>query len=237
MINRPSVPPAPDTLFTLAGTRVQADLGAPLHLGTIFGLCWTLVGRRYPAMRLLGRLRLTLIWTLLFEAAYFAHSAGHILTARAVGAPMDALVLTAVQQANIYYNDNVSPDAHLGRAVGGPLASLIAGLTARSLRRLLPSGPFARDLADVFLGFTALIGGLSLVPLPSLDGGALLKWGVYSSTGNLQEAARTVREAGMNVALLSGVLAIAAFLLRKPLAGVALAVFGVVAALDSLRRD
>jgi Zn-dependent protease len=231
------VPPAPETLFTLAGTRVQADLGAPLHLGAVVGLCWTLVGRRYPAMRLLGRLRLTLIWTLLFEVAYFAHSVGHIFTARAVGAPMDALVLTAVQQVNIYYNDNVSPDAHLGRAVGGPLASLIAGLTVRSLRRLLPPGPFARDLLDTFLGFTALIGGLSLVPLPSLDGGSLLKWGVYSSTGDLQEAARTVREAGMNVALFSGILAIAAFLLRKPLAGAALSVFGVAAALDSLRRD
>jgi Zn-dependent protease len=237
VMNKPFVPPAPETLFTLAGTPIQADLGAPLHLGGVAGLCWSLVGQRYPEAVLLTRLRLTVLWTLLFEAAYLVHSTGHILSARAIGAPMDALVLTAVQQVNIYYNEGVPPDAHLGRAIGGPLASLIAVLLTRPVRRLLPRGPFARDLLDVFLTFNVLIGGVSLIPIPSLDGGSLIKWAVYNDTGDLQEAARTVREAGMNAAILSGAFSAAAFLLRRKFTGAALAAFGVAAVLDSLRRD
>lgn len=236
MANRPA-PFQPRTLFHLAGTPVQADASAPLSVVWVLGLCWVLVGKRYPTYGVVRRGLLSLIWAGLGYGVFGIHSLGHVLSARAIGAPMDVLVINAVHWLTLYLDNGVSPQAHLGRAAGGPLANAATMFAARRLRRLIPAGPLGRDLLDAFWLFNAALLAAALLPTPSFDGGALLKWTVYSRTGDFRQAARTVQEIGLGAAGLLGGLAGLALLLGRRLIGTALAAFGLVAALESLRRD
>lgn len=227
----------PGTVFTLAGTPVQADASAPLNAIGVFSLCWILVAERYPERDISARAGLTLLWTLLFWAVFCLHSIGHILSARTVGAPMDSLVINAVHWITLYANNNVTPRAHMGRAAGGPLANVAGSMMARLVRLFIPPGPFGRDLVDVFALFSAGLAAAALLPSPSFDGGSLLRWATYDTTGDLGQASLTLQRAGLGASLglagLSGV----AFILRSRLAGMFLAAFSFVTALDSLRRN
>jgi Zn-dependent protease len=231
------VPPPPRYLFTLAGTPVQADISAPLSLAGTFGLCWLLVADRYPARGRLSRAAITGLWTGLFMLVFVLHSLGHIISARAAGAPMDALLVNAVHWITLYYNDHVPPEAHLGRAAGGPAANLGTILLSRIIRPLVPAGVLGRDLLDVFALFNAAIAAAALLPTPTFDGGALLKWSVYTQTGDLQQASSVVRRAGWSVSLVLTVCSAGLLVLRRWLVGTILAAFGLVTALESMRRD
>jgi Zn-dependent protease len=233
----PRVPPQPKTLFHLAGTPVQADASAPLSAGWLLGLCWLLIGERYPAYGVARRGLLSLIWLGLGYGVFFVHSLGHVLSSRAIGAPMDVLVINAVHWVTLYFNNGVDPQAHLGRAAGGPVANALAMLVTRRLRPVIPVGPLGRDLLDTFFLFNAALLAAALLPTPSFDGGALLKWTAYSRSGDLQRAAQTVQKAGLGAAGLLGGLGGVALLLGRRLSGMILAAFGLVAALESLRRD
>lgn len=112
------------------------------------------------------RLKLSLIHALGIELANLGHSVGHIVSARAVGAPMDELLITATRHATLYDENDVTSEQHIGRSLGGPLANvamaLLFGLFAwRS--------PVARTLAMVNAGTAAL----AFLPLPDVDGEVL----------------------------------------------------------------
>lgn len=231
------VPPPPRRLFTVLGVEVQADLSAPLSPLAMGMVCWLLVGWRYPTWGWLARLLLTCVWAGLFFLVFLLHGIGHIVSSRAADAPMDALLINAFHWITLYFDQNVAPGQHIGRAVGGPLANgLVIGLSG-GLRRIVPPGPLGRDLVDVFLAFNAFIGGAALLPAPTFDGGALLKWSVYARTGDAQRASRAVQDAGLGAALGLTALAGWSFWRRWHLLASVLAAFGLVAALESLRRD
>jgi hypothetical protein len=231
------VPPQPRRLFMLAGTPVQADTSAPLNVIGTLGMCWWLIGEHYPRHGFLVRALLTPVWVLLFAGVFFLHSLGHILSARIVRAPMDALLINAVHWITLYHDNSVPPQAHIGRASGGPIANLIGMAAAIRIRPHLPAGMLGRDLADTFLMFNAAILGAALIPSQMFDGGALLKWSVYAQTGDLAQAKRLVRRAASSTALVLAGFACLAILMRRRSAGIVLAAFGVVTALESLRRD
>lgn len=231
------VPPRPRTIFTLAGVPVQVDPTAPVGAIGVWGMCWLLVGRRYPGRSVALRALLTCLWTGLFFSVFFLHSLGHIVSARAAGAPMGALVITATHWLTWYPNSGVPPQAHLGRAAGGPLANLAGLLIGHGLRRVLPSGPLGRDLAEAFLAFDAAIGAAALLPTPSFDGGALLKWSVYAATSSFPRAGRAVQAAGLGVSGLLSVLGLGALSSGRRWTGLVLAVSGLIAALESTRRE
>lgn len=228
--------PSPRMLFRLAGTPVQADASAPLSLVVTYGLCWAVIRQRYAGMQVWVRMILAGVWTVLAMMVFALHSLGHILSARAAGAPMDTLMINAVHWVTLYANDNVPPEAHIGRSVGGPLANLSGILLVRGLRSLLPKGPFGRDLVDVFGAFNLAIGGAALLPAPSFDGGVLLKWAVYQHTGDVQAASNAVQTAGVQASMGLAVLSGGALISGKRLAGTVLAAFSLVAALEALQR-
>lgn len=179
------VPLPPTALGTITDTAIQADASAPLNAVGSLAVCWMLVGQRYPQRAIFTRALLCVCWAILLALAFLLHNAGHIASARLSRAPMDALLLNAVCWINIYHKDNVSPRCHLGRAVGGPAASVIGIWLGRMARTLVPSGPFRGDLVEVFIAFNLVIGGASLLPLSSFDGGSLVKWAIYARIGSM----------------------------------------------------
>jgi hypothetical protein len=108
---------------------------------------------------------------LLWYSGDCVHVVGHIISSRAVDAPMDA-VDVHLYPMSVYHSDAVSPRQHIGRAIGGVAASLLAALVWSALARLIPN-PLGRQLARVAALQNALLFMLSMAPVPMVDGGVI----------------------------------------------------------------
>jgi len=108
-----------------------------------------------------------LIFTGCMAAVTATHALGHITTARMVEAPMDTLLVTPIRPYTLYDDtgETISEDQHRGRAIGGPVGSVAAGLGALTLS-LLIKNTYLR-----FFGIaSALVGLLALIPVFGNDG-------------------------------------------------------------------
>ena len=151
-------------------------LGVPTQLRPIAALPGPLIGAlTYILMRRLARESpaplLALAGALAWYEAALIHVAGHIVSSQTVDAPME-YVRWGIFATNGYTKHDVTPRQHIGRSLGGPIASAVAAivywLAWRALGRTL-------------LGKIALIGCIqntvialgSLAPLPIIDGGVI----------------------------------------------------------------
>jgi Zn-dependent protease len=187
------------SLFTIAGTEVTAEPSALFSPLNVFGLTvWLSSDSSWPA-----RLRQGLLAVLAYEAASVIHTIGHMISSHRAGAPMDRVHLAAPLPRTLYYNNEVSPQAHLGRASGGPLASGLAFLVTLGLWPLV-SG---QSVLAEFLKLSSLINGLlgagSLLPLPFVDGGVLLKWSLVERGQPVGKADQVVRQANLSIGILA----------------------------------
>jgi len=98
-------------------------------------------------------------YSVAMAATSATHAMGHIASARMVEAPMDTLLITPIRTYTLYDDtgDLISEDQHRGRAIGGPVASIGAGVFALILS-LIVKNRYLRffGLASTFVGFGAL---------------------------------------------------------------------------------
>ena len=107
----------------------------------------------------------------LWYTADYVHVVGHIVSSQAVRAPMDAVDF-GVYPKSVYFNHEVSPQQHIGRAGGGVVASLIATLVLAALARAV-TNPLARQLLMIAVAQHGLLCALSLLPVRLVDGGVI----------------------------------------------------------------
>jgi hypothetical protein len=151
-------------------------LGVPTRLRPIAALPGLLMGvLTYALARRLARESpaplLALAGALAWYEADLIHVAGHIASSRLVDAPMD-YVRWGFFATNGYKQHDVTPRQHIGRSLGGPIASGLAAfaywLTWRALGRTLLG-----QLALVaFIQNTVTALG-SLTPISLVDGGVI----------------------------------------------------------------
>lgn len=182
------------TLFTVWGTPVKVK---PIILANLLGL-WGLLSwlagrgrseRPWPVRLLAGALS-----TAVLMAADVGHAMAHIVSARYAGAPMDEILLSEGMPRTLYYDNDVPPHVHRLRALGGPVYSTVGLLTSLALRALAPRGSLVREVAGwSSLGHGFILVG-SLVPLPFVDGGTLLKWTLVEQGRTEEEADEAIRQ-------------------------------------------
>ncbi len=181
-------------LFILLDTPVTAEPAALLAPLGAWGLTVWLAG---PAQSWPKRLRLGLLMALTYSLADLFHFVGHILSSRYAGAPMDGIHLAAPLPRAVYVNNEVSPQTHRLRSVGGPLANVLACLLSFLFRPLTPT----RSVWHEWLTMSGWFNGLavigSLSPLPFVDGGVILKWTLVEQGHSPGEAERVVRQANL----------------------------------------
>src|SRR5690349_3099636 len=108
-----------------------ALLGVPVRVRPIAALPGLLVGAlTYALARLLAREEPTspllgLAGALSWYEVDLIHVAGHIISSQLAGAPMD-YVSWGILAANGYHDHDVTPRQHIGRSLGGPIASALA---------------------------------------------------------------------------------------------------------------
>ena len=203
------------TLYTFNGVPVKAKPPFWVLIGLMWGLFVWLAGRRKPERPFPQNL---LVATLSLPLAFLAdigHAMAHTESAKRAGAPMDEILLSADMPRTLYENNDVPPRTHITRASGGPIYSAI-GLTISLLwRSFSPPTSLSRELADISSFYHGAIFFGSLIPLPIVDGGTILKWTLVEQGSTPKEADEIVKITGPVVIGLLAVMGTAVLLLRR----------------------
>src|SRR5262245_4706462 len=151
--------------FALLGVPVRVRPEAALS-SLLVGALTYLLARALPERQ---RIPLALASATLWPPSGLTHAAGHVISARQIAAPMNEVRL-GILAGTLYRDNDVTPRQHIGRAIGGPIASGSVALLWWLAWRALGTTPLghvalAACLQNVFLALG------SLLPLPWVDGG------------------------------------------------------------------
>jgi Zn-dependent protease len=124
-----------------------------------------------------------LAFAVLLYLSVLLHEASHALMAQRYGLPVTSITLHFLGGVTEIDGEPDTPGREFGISVVGPLTSLAVGLGVLPLALLVPNGLL--DTTVKLLAFSnLLVGGLNLVPGLPLDGGRVLRAGVWKLTGN-----------------------------------------------------
>jgi hypothetical protein len=131
--------------------------------------------------------------------ADIGHAMAHTISARLAGAPMDEILLSADMPRTLYINNDVPPQVHIVRSLGGPVFSLISSALSLLWRSQAAPGSVSRELAEISLfGHSFILFG-SLVPLPMVDGGTFLKWQMVKAGKTPEQADQVVQKTSLGL--------------------------------------
>ena len=129
---------------------------------------------------------------------------------------MDAIRIFFGTPLLIYYDINdqqVTPSQHITRALGGPIFNAVMIPFAWLVKHYSQEGTFTHYVANFALGTNSFIAMVSLLPIPGIDGGPILKWSLVEAGRTPAEADEVVK--GVNLALGSGLSVAAGVAVKK----------------------
>lgn len=221
-------------------------MGASLRLGRVFGIpieidiSWVLVfllltyllaGQfddarlRWPAAQ---RWTVAMITVVLFFLSVLAHELSHSVMALSKGIPVRGITLFIFGGVSRLDREPQRPITEFMVAVVGPLLSIVLAVIFGAVWFLLGRGDSPVEVVLLLLVWTNLsLGVFNLVPGYPLDGGRLLRAGIWGITGNHRKATRIAAGMGqaVGVAMVIGGVSLAVFL--EPVDGVWLGIVGM----------
>jgi Zn-dependent protease len=196
-----------------------------------WGIMTWLAGRRRPDRSWKKRLGIGALTTTTILGSEWGHNVAHAGTSKLIGKPMDALRITWGMPMTVYYDINdrpVSPRQHIVRALGGPLFNAFLLLFALPFRRFTRKDSVAREVADIAIGANAFLCSVSLLPMPGIDGGSILKWALVDRGKTTGEADRWVRKVNGVSGSILGLVGVAAYKKGRRLLGAFSALLGIL---------
>jgi hypothetical protein len=158
------------------------------------------------------------------------HALAHIFSARYAGAPIDEVRFSGGMPRTLYWNNEVSPDVHRIRALGGLVFNMLGCLVSGATYVAVPRRSVARELAATSAIGHAWLFIMSLMPVPLVDGGTLMKWTLVAHGQTESEADETVRRVDWALALTGGISGVLLIAMRRWAAGGILVGCGALAA-------
>jgi hypothetical protein len=210
------------------GTPIKVKMIFVSYILLLWAILTWLETAWHPGIAFWEAVLMGLAIVLVLIPADVGHAMAHIFSARWAGAPMDEILLSAGMPRTLYWNNAVSPNAHRLRAAGGPLFNIVALLLSLVIYALL-SNSIIRELATWSALGHGLILIMSLVPLPVVDGGALLKWTLVARGRTETEAETVVRRLDWVIGGLTEITGLVLVASRLWIAGGILVGLGMVA--------
>lgn len=225
-------------------TEVGRVFDAPLVVkgGTWFPIVQILMwgamayaaGQRQPERSWMQRLAVGALTMPVVLGSEWLHNLAHAAAARLVGHPVDAIRITWGMPLLVYFEINdtdVTPSQHVVRAVGGPIFNLLTLPIWWLVRWLSPPDSVGRDVGEAGTWMNSFLSIGGLMPIPGLDGGAILKWALVSKGRSVKKADKVVQRVNGPAALGMGILSLFALLKKKWLTGSMAAMFAMLSAL------
>jgi Zn-dependent protease len=221
-------------------------MGASLRLGRVFGipievnfswifvfllLTYLLAGQfedarlRWPVAQ---RWSVAMLTVVLFFLSTLAHELSHSVMALSRGIPVRSITLFIFGGVSRLEREPQRPITEFAVAVVGPLLSILLAVIFGAAWFLLGRGHSTLEVVLLLLAWTNLsLGVFNLVPGYPLDGGRLLRAGIWGITGNHHRATQIAARMGQAIggAMVLGGFSLA--LLFEPLDGLWIAVVGV----------
>ena len=201
------------------GTRVTMARRVFVELGALWvALTWW--GRHtHPGRGIWHGSLVGLATLIVLIPVDLGHALAHIFSARYAGAPMDEVRLSGGMPRTLYWNNDVPPDVHRTRALGGLIFNLLGSLVSGVTYLAVPPRSLAWELAATSAVGHALLFVASLMPLPIVDGGTLMKWTLVAHGRTETEADETVRRLDWAIALAGGIAGVSLIAKRRWAAG------------------
>lgn len=140
-------------------------------------------------------------FAIVLYGAVLLHEAAHAIVAKRLGYPVGVIMLHFLGGATAVEKEAKRPRDEFWIAVVGPLASLAVAAAAFGVSFLTSGGLVGLFITGLW--FTNLfVGVLNLVPGLPLDGGRLLKAGVWAATGNINRGSIVAGWAGRVLAVI-----------------------------------
>lgn len=195
---------------------VKGWTGLPLLEAGGWAMLTWVAGSKHPEWSKIRRISAGALTTAIIFGSEWCHNLAHAAAAWKVGKPVDAMRIFFGTPLLIYYDINdqhVLPSEHIARASGGPIFNAFMVPFALLARQFTQEGTFSRYIADFAAGTNILIASVSLVPIPGIDGGPLLKWTLVRHGRTIAEADESVKK--VNLAVGSGLAAASGVALKK----------------------
>jgi len=155
--------------------------------------------------------------------AEWCHNLAHVYLANRIGKPMDELRIQMGMPRCIYNEINdreVSPRQHIVRSLGGPLINLVLIPVAALIKYTSKPGSITRETANVFLKTNKFLFTVSLLPIPGIDGGTILKWSLVDKGYEIEKADQVVQNVNGLLSIILGLFSSWSFLKNKKLLGI-----------------
>jgi Zn-dependent protease/CBS domain-containing protein len=203
------------------GVRLGRVLGVPVHVSRTWFLFAALVVLTYgPALAPqvgAGRAYTAAgAFAVLLLVSVLLHEVGHCVVARAFGLPVRSITVTFLAGLTEITEPPQTPAREYAVAVVGPMVSLLLAALGAGLLPLLEPGSLPHLLALGTAATNGVVAAFNLLPGLPLDGGRVLRAGVWRLTGDPQRATVLAAQAGRVVGV---VLVPALVLLGLPLLG------------------
>jgi len=193
-------------LFNLMGFEVKLDLS---WIIIAILIAWSLSTGLFPFQY--ENLSTRTYWIMGITGAVglfvsiIAHEFSHSFVARRHGMPMKGITLFIFGGVAEMQDEPPSPKAEFMMAAAGPFASIVIGAAFYGLYTLGKNIGFSAPITGVvgYLGFINLIlAAFNLVPAFPLDGGRILRAGLWAARKNLNWATRIASRIGTGFALI-----------------------------------
>lgn len=191
-------PPGMFRIGSIAGSPVLVSSTWFLVAGLIAFLMAPRVEQIEPGLGA-GKYLVGLLFAVVLYGAVLLHEASHAVMARRYGFEVRSITLHFLGGATEIDGEARSPSQEFWIAVVGPVTSIAVGGAALALWFITPDGvPLL--IVEGLAGANLLIGVLNLVPGLPLDGGRVLKAGVWAVTGRVRTGTMAAGWAGRGVA-------------------------------------
>lgn len=154
-------------------------------------------GRNRSDLNPFERLATGALTTSVLLGSEWCHNLAHAYAANNTGKPMDKIKILWGMPRCVYEDINdtsVTPRQHILRSLGGPIFNFITLLVATFTRFLTRPNSISREITNVAVGTNAFLSTVSLLPIPGIDGGPILKWSFVDRGYEIHEADEQVRK-------------------------------------------
>ncbi len=214
--------------MSVFGTRVRVKTIVLANIAilcggiTWLGLYW------HPDRGFWPGLLIGFLSAILLLIADFGHALAHIFSARYAGAPMDEILISADMPRTIYWNNQVSPNVHRMRALGGPIFNMLGLVLSLAIFGIASSNSIFKELAGWSVVGHGLLLIMSLLPISIVDGGTILKWTLVERGKTEIQADEMIRRINWGIGIVGIIIGFGIIAMRMWIAGLILVVISLV---------
>ena len=198
-LNPPQIPNSYKKIGSVFGTPlvIVRRTWLPLTEAIVLAVMTLVNHHRYSDRSFTGKVLAGALTAFVILGSEWLHNLAHAAAAHLVGKPMDRLRIQWGMPRCIYDDINdpaVSAREHILRSLGGPFVNIVSLPFWMHFKRSASPDSIAHDVAEAGLGMNIFLSTVSLLPIPGIDGGPILKWSLVSRGQTPQKADEQVAQ-------------------------------------------